>query len=36
MVQACGNINQLYKEKKVNENLTSDAVNSKMKQEYLW
>ena len=33
MVQACGNINQLYKEKKANENLTSDAVNSKMKQE---
>ena len=28
-----GNINRLYKEKKINENLTSDAVNSKMKQE---
>ena len=33
LVQACGNINQLYKDKKVNENLTSDAVNSKIKQE---
>lgn len=33
LVQACGNINLLYKEKKINENLTSDAVNSKMKQE---
>jgi hypothetical protein len=33
MVQACGNINQLYKEKKINENLTSETVNSKIKQE---
>ena len=33
LVQACGNINQLYKDKKINENLTSDAVNSKIKQE---
>ena len=33
LVQACGNINLLYKEKKVNENLTSEVVNSKLKQE---
>ena len=33
LVQACGNINLLYKDKKINENLTSDAVNSKIKQE---
>ena len=33
LVQACGNINLLYKEKKKYENMTSDVVNSKMKQE---
>uniref|UniRef100_A0A6C0J680 Uncharacterized protein n=1 Tax=viral metagenome TaxID=1070528 RepID=A0A6C0J680_9ZZZZ len=33
LIQACGNINLLYKEKKVNENFTSDAVNSKIKLE---
>ena len=33
LVQACGNINVLYKDKKINENLTSELVNSKLKQE---
>ena len=33
LVQACGNINLLYKEKKKNENMTSDVVNSKIKLE---
>ena len=33
LVQACGNINLLYKQKKLNENLESDEVNSRLKQE---
>ena len=33
IVQACGNINLLYKQKKLNENLESDEVNSRLKQE---
>jgi hypothetical protein len=33
LVQACGNINILYRQKKLNENLESDEVNSRLKQE---
>ena len=33
VVQACGNINLLYKEKKISENMESDEVNSRLKQE---
>lgn len=33
VVQACGNINLLYKQKKVSENMESDEVNSRLKQE---
>ena len=33
LVQACGNINLLYKQKKLNEDFQSDMVSSKLKQE---
>jgi hypothetical protein len=33
VVQACGNINLLYKKKKISENMESDEVNSRIKQE---
>lgn len=33
LVQACGNINQLYKQKKLNEDFQSDMVSSRLKQE---
>lgn len=33
LVQACGNINLLYKQKKLNENLESSLVNSRLKQD---
>ena len=33
LVQACGNINLLYKQKKLNEDFQSDMVSSRLKQE---